>query len=218
MTLSKSEAGKLGAIKSTIVYLERKNKLIEEYNKNPNLCLNCKKPKSYNKRKNKCCCASCAAIYSNHKKLGLRSKIINCLFCNKEKRVGKDSDSKFCCKLCLNLYKKQNNFAIIKDKIEKTGCVSEPSNNGNDGKGRKEAKKYLLYKYGHKCMNCGIDTWLGIKVPLVCDHIDGNHNNCNISNFRLICNNCDSISNTFKARNKNSNRKYRRNKVHSEVV
>jgi hypothetical protein len=74
---------------------------------------------------------------------------------------------------------------------------------------RRRIKKYLIYKNGHKCMICGLEEWRGIKIPLVADHIDGNSQNNEISNFRIICNNCDSILPTFKAKNKGNGRKER---------
>jgi hypothetical protein len=70
-------------------------------------------------------------------------------------------------------------------------------------------KKYLIYKNGHKCMLCGLSEWLENQIPLVCDHIDGNSDNQDLSNVRIICNNCDSISSTFKGRNRGKGRKNR---------
>lgn len=72
---------------------------------------------------------------------------------------------------------------------------------------RKMVKKYLIYKNGHKCMICGLSEWQGAIIPLVSDHIDGNSKNNELSNFRIICNNCDSILPTFKAKNKGNGRK-----------
>ena len=70
-------------------------------------------------------------------------------------------------------------------------------------------KCYLTKNHGNKCMRCGLAEWLGVEIPLVCDHIDGNSSNNELSNFRLICNNCDSISSTFKGRNRGGGRKDR---------
>jgi hypothetical protein len=74
-------------------------------------------------------------------------------------------------------------------------------------------KCYLIQKHGHKCMKCGLSEWLGEKMPLVCDHIDGNSSNNELSNTRIICNNCDSISSTFKGRNRGNGRKNRYKKL-----
>lgn len=94
--------------------------------------------------------------------------------------------------------------ANVKEKVEsgtyKTFCEYHA---------RKLMKKYLIQKHGHKCMQCGLTHWLGKEIPLVCDHIDGNSDNHDLSNARVICNNCDSISSTFKGRNRGKGRKNR---------
>ena len=76
---------------------------------------------------------------------------------------------------------------------------------------RRRVKKYLIHKNGHRCMICGLTEWRGVQIPLVSDHIDGNSENNEISNFRIICNNCDSILPTFKAKNIGKGRKLRYN-------
>jgi hypothetical protein len=73
-------------------------------------------------------------------------------------------------------------------------------------------KRYLIQTHGHKCMVCGLSEWLGVKIPLVCDHIDGNAENHELDNTRIICNNCDSITNTFKGKNRGKGRKNRYSK------
>lgn len=67
---------------------------------------------------------------------------------------------------------------------------------------RKHAKRYLINKLGNLCQICGISEWQGSPVPLVCDHIDGDSNNNNISNFRIVCCNCDAQLPTYKSKNK----------------
>jgi hypothetical protein len=51
---------------------------------------------------------------------------------------------------------------------------------------------------------------MGQPIPLVVDHIDGNPTNHAITNFRLVCGNCDMQLPTYKAKNKGNGRKYRR--------
>jgi len=74
---------------------------------------------------------------------------------------------------------------------------------------RRRIKKYLIHKYGHKCMMCGLSEWQNVQIPLVTDHIDGDSQNNKIDNFRIICNNCDSILPTFKSKNIGNGRKLR---------
>lgn len=69
-------------------------------------------------------------------------------------------------------------------------------------------KKYFLEEQNHKCAICGCsDTWHGKQLIFILDHIDGNADNNNRNNLRLICPNCDSQLDTYKSKNKNSARK-----------
>ena len=73
-------------------------------------------------------------------------------------------------------------------------------------------KKYFLKEQDYKCSICGMkNEWNGKPITFVLDHIDGNADNNNRDNLRLICPNCDSQLDTYKSKNKNSaRRKYRK--------
>ena len=58
----------------------------------------------------------------------------------------------------------------------------------------------------HKCEVCGITEWMGKKVPIELDHIDGNHYNNQLSNLRIICPNCHALTETNSGKN-NKHRK-----------
>ena len=75
---------------------------------------------------------------------------------------------------------------------------------------RRHMKKHLIRKHGHKCSICETENWFGHKIPLVCDHIDGDSTNNNYDNFRLVCGNCDMLLPTYKSRNLGNGRKDRR--------
>jgi hypothetical protein len=71
---------------------------------------------------------------------------------------------------------------------------------GKSGWGpRGRMKKKLLDEkvLEYRCAVCGLDTWMGQKLPLRIDHIDGDGTNYEIKNFRLLCGNCDSLQDTF---------------------
>lgn len=56
----------------------------------------------------------------------------------------------------------------------------------------------------YKCNLCGIDNWLNKPLTLELDHIDGDNQNNNLVNLRLLCPNCHSQTDTFRGKNKNS--------------
>jgi hypothetical protein len=52
-----------------------------------------------------------------------------------------------------------------------------------------------------KCEICGVTDWLGERLAFELDHIDGNSNNHLLDNIRIICPNCHSQTETYRARN-----------------
>lgn len=64
--------------------------------------------------------------------------------------------------------------------------------------------KYKLIRDGlkeHKCEICNGTEWLGKKIPIELDHIDGNHYNNDFNNLRIVCPNCHSIQDTNSGKN-----------------
>lgn len=60
----------------------------------------------------------------------------------------------------------------------------------------------IFFKEGRtKCEGCGIDNWHGKRITLELDHIDGNPKNNVVENFRLLCPNCHSVTDTWRGRN-----------------
>lgn len=197
--MNKSEAGKLGYKKSHITQQKQKQQRIDDYNKNPNLCLYCGKPIVYEKRHNKFCNSSCAATYNNlHKKPKDYGK---CLYCGKPlNRSGK----KYCNNKCQAQYKKQQFLEQWKNGLH----------NGHIPNGQISVfiKNYLLEKHNYTCEKCGwgqINPYTN-KVPLEIHHIDGNWENNSEDNLQVLCPNCHSLTDTYKASNKGNGRTIRR--------
>jgi hypothetical protein len=75
-------------------------------------------------------------------------------------------------------------------------------------------KKYLINKFGNKCMKCGwneINPTTGL-VPIQLEHKDGNSENNNLDNLELLCPNHHSLTPTYGALNKGNGRTKRQEK------
>lgn len=113
-----------------------------------------------------------------------------CIVCQKPKSSHKN---KCCSRKCSNMLRKKSDL----EKFE-MGEISE----------RTTLKKYLRELHNKNgCFICDITTWQGKELPLELDHIDGDASNNKPDNLRILCPNCHSITDTWKARNKGSGRK-----------
>ncbi len=66
-----------------------------------------------------------------------------------------------------------------------------------------ELRRYLIQQGLLKpsCSNCGKTSWLRQPIPLELDHLDGNHQNNELSNLRLLCPNCHALTPTYRGKN-----------------
>ena len=124
---------------------------------------------------------------------------MKCEWCGKEieKTRSNRNNTKFCCRKCyLEYHAKERYNAYLQDNSIAYGLQN-----------MQRYKKYFLQEQDHKCAICGMnDTWNNKPLVFILDHIDGNADNNNRENLRLVCPNCDSQLDTYKSKNKNSAR------------
>jgi 5-methylcytosine-specific restriction endonuclease McrA len=65
-------------------------------------------------------------------------------------------------------------------------------------------KKRLISEniFEHKCSSCNKTKWLKCPMPLELHHIDGDHDNNELSNLTLLCPNCHALTDNYRGKNK----------------
>lgn len=128
-----------------------------------------------------------------------KSSIKICKNCGKEFICVPSEKRKFCSLTCHNEYKSKKKYQDYLQNPDKYYGMSRIS----------WVKKYILKEQEYKCAICGLsNSWNNKPLVLILDHIDGHANNNTRTNLRLICPNCDSQLDTYKSKNKNSDRVY----------
>ena len=128
-----------------------------------------------------------------------RTNVGKCLNC------GNECDIKYCNNKCQMEY--QHNQYLEKWKRNEI--------NGRMGQYgvSSHIRQYLLEKYNNKCAKCGwneINTYTK-NIPIEVEHIDGNYQNNKEDNLIILCPNCHSLTNTYRALNIGKGRKSRLN-------
>lgn len=75
-------------------------------------------------------------------------------------------------------------------------------------KSRSVLKSHLILERGHRCEICQNEEWMGQKIPITIDHVDGNSDNNSKVNLRLLCPNCHAQTPTFCGKNVGNSERY----------
>jgi len=152
-------------------------------------------------------CEFCSKTFENYRQLNGHKRIhsdalyirkikpkmiMECKNCNISFEYGKNTKGYFCSSVCNGIYKKNKTMNAVESGIN----VSN-----------RRIKDYFIFKYGNTCMDPEC-AWDQEKRPInvELDHIDGNHSNNELSNFRLLCPCCHSLTPTYKNKNKGNGR------------
>lgn len=116
-----------------------------------------------------------------------------------------------------------SNYILIKQIVKKYNldtshwvgskfCKGKPSSRRLDASSSFERKnvcshklKLRLIRDGYKkaeCENCELTEWMGQPAPLELHHVDGNHDNNQLNNLRILCPNCHAQTPTNSGKNK----------------
>lgn len=154
-------------------------------------CIQCENIFETKDENRKFCNNSCAATYNNSKRDLKKQLDRKCEFCHKNFRVKfEKSTVKYCSVECCRRHQKIKREKRRKEKFEKGEIVY-----------RKHIYKLLVERDGNKCSVCGLTQWMGKPIRLWVDHIDGDPSNNKPENFRLICPNCESQTETSRGKN-----------------
>ena len=128
---------------------------------------------------------------------------MNCEFCSLEMKI-RFGSGRFCGKSCASAFAQ-------KLRKERKGTTDTKNMSVL------RAKNFLLAVRGHRCEICLLETWQGQFIPLELDHIDGNSDNSEEKNLRLICPNCHSQTPTHAGKNARKHPNTQRHKLYRRL-
>lgn len=141
-------------------------------------------------------------------------KVAICINCFCEFKPHRNSKKKYCSVKCQTLYQYKQYILRWKNGLEKGYGVHKTLDLSS------HIRRYMLEKYNNSCQKCGWNQLHPIdNKPLVeINHIDGDAENCKEENLEVLCPNCHSMTETFRARNKKSKRNRKNGEVTDTVI
>lgn len=184
-----------------------------QYEAFPKLCECCESPIAFDKRANKFCSRSCSATVNNT--LFHKRKLTSKAYTPSQRKKIRNARKKFegMCKICGDEFSSESRTteycSLTCSSRRKTLEIHSQIEAGTyTSLGHQAYRKYLIEKYGARCMMCAWDKTNPTtqKCPIELDHIDGNSENNILENLRLLCPNCHSLQSTYKSLNKGNGR------------
>jgi tRNA G10 N-methylase Trm11 len=162
-------------------------------------CCNVEDAIKYSKYSNgEFCSSKCARSYSTKEKRNEINKKVSRKLSNHKKREYNYSGTKI-----IEMIEKRKKYWDERNKNADFNTL------GIDGR-----RKRVILEQDGKCNKCGLSTWLGEKIPMELEHIDGNHSNNVRNNLEALCPNCHSLTPTWRGRNKQN----QKHKVSDEML
>lgn len=170
----------------------------DSYRLSPKLCAECGCELPFEKRSNKYCCMSCAAISRNTGRNTSDKGTFTCKCCGSEAVDARYSgDRVFCSLACQAEFKTQDNYSRW------ISGESAPVS-------ARALRRLITIRDGYSCRDCGISDWNGKHITLEVEHISGDSDDNSPDNLCLLCPNCHSQTDTFKGKNLGKGRHSRR--------
>lgn len=202
--MTRSEAGRLGGLKTGESLKRRSVEFRENYNAHPRMCATCSEVIPFQKRRNRFCSHSCRAKTINRER-GSRSSSMSrsCAGCG----GALSAKQKAYCSLKCHASLRRNMIVAA----WQAGKIS-----GHDAYQsiRDAVRDYLLAQSQFRCSQCGwgeINPWTK-RSTLHIDHVDGNPENSTEANLRVLCPNCHSLTKTHGGTNRGNGRSIRRSR------
>ena len=188
----KDIAAKIGVTVGALRYFNKKHGILggktktvlrekDVYYRNPRQCKNCHKILPFIKRNNVFCSNSCSASFNN---IGINRHNTTPNSC---RHCGNDTSGRnvFCDK-CI-----EDGFHLNYNRVTRL----------EEAKTNRSRRRIIIDIRGYCCESCGNSKWMGQPITLELHHIDGNSDNNVSDNLQLLCPNCHSQTETYRAGN-----------------